>query len=376
MICEICKKEVKNLRSLEVHLRKAHNFGHNISLYEDYYNKYLKQPGEGICPVCGAPTKQHKFKYDKCCCISHAGWLSQSNRECVKKLNNQSPYDKIFAKQIKNGLHIDFNIDDVAKEFETFKMTPGNIHAQPNKNKIVLYFQQENFYKKEIELFSNDKELREKLIDNRIKYLFKKAEDLTDAELLRGFKISSLGGNGYSHFSPLWTKYFTEKYNLKYVADPFGGWGHHMIGFAAAGCDYIYNDLSHNTVEGVKKINDFLGTNYKIIEGNARAFAIPSECDGIFMCPPYYNIEEYECGGFRTIEEYNELMCDVFNKCKESKARVIGIIIREDFEYLLKECLGKWTTKEEINTMKSHFTKAGKIGEYLYCYDMTGKDDI
>ena len=56
MICEICKKEVKNIRSLEVHLRKAHNFGHNIKLYEDYYNEHLKQEGEGICPICGSPT--------------------------------------------------------------------------------------------------------------------------------------------------------------------------------------------------------------------------------------------------------------------------------------------------------------------------------
>ena len=369
MICEICKREVKNIRSLEVHLRKAHNFGHNIKLYEDYYNEHLKQEGEGICPICGAPTKQHKFKYDKCCCISHAGMLSQSNRECVKRIKNKTEYDIIFAKQIKNGLHIDYNIDDVAKEFESFKSQPGNIHAQPNKNKIVLYFQQENFYRKEIELFSSNKEIRDKLIDNRVKYLFKNADELTDAELLRGFKISSIGGSNYSHFSPLWTKYFVEKYNLKYVADPFGGWGHHMIGFAAANCKYIYNDLSHNTVEGVKKINAFLNTNYEIVEGDAREFIIPYSCDGIFMCPPYYNLEHYECGDFKSIEEYNQLMLDVFDNCKASNARIIGIIIREDFEYLLKQGFGDWISKEEVNTMKSHFSKTGKKKEFLYCFD-------
>ena len=90
MTCEICKKEVKNLRSLEVHLRRAHNFCHDITLYENYYNTYLKTPNEGICPVCGSPTKQHKFKYDKCCCISHAAILSQSNRECVKNLTKKN----------------------------------------------------------------------------------------------------------------------------------------------------------------------------------------------------------------------------------------------------------------------------------------------
>lgn len=369
MICEICKRPVKNIRSLEVHLRKAHKFGQNTKLYEDYYNKYLKQPNEGICPICGAPTKQHKFKYDKCCCVSHAGILAQSNRKCVKILNSKDEYDNIFAKQIKNGLHIDYTLDEIKKEFEYFKNTPGYITAQPNKNKIVLYFQQKNFYKKEIELFSTNKEIRDKLINNRIKYLNKSVNELQDKELLRGFKISSIGGNGYSHFSPLWTKYFAEKYNLKYVADPFGGWGHHMIGFAAANCKYIYNDLSHNTVEGVKRINDFLGTNYTIIEGDAREFMIPFKCDGVFMCPPYYNLEHYECGDFSTVEEYNQLMLDVFDNCKSSNVKTIGIIIREDFEYLLKEGLGDWTTKEEVNTCLSHFNKDGKRKEYLYCYE-------
>lgn len=371
MICEICKKEVKNLRSLEVHLRKAHNFAHNIQLYEDYYNKYLKQPDEGKCLICGAPTKQHKFRYDKCCCLSHAGMLSQSNRECVKRLNNKEEYkyDIMFSKQIKFGLHIDISEDAIKKEFELLKSKPGTLSAQPNNNRIVLYFQQKNFYRNEIELFSTNKEIRDKLINNRVKYLSKPAENLTDAELLRGFKISGVGSS-YSHFSPLWTKYFVEKYNLKYVADPFGGWGHHMIGFAAADCNYIYNDLSHNTVEGVKKINEFLETHYQIIEGNALDFKIPNDCDGIFMCPPYYNMEHYECGDFKSKEDFETLMIQVFNNCKTSNAKVIGIIIREDFEYLLKEGLGEYTSKEEVNTMKSHFSKNGKHKEFLYCYSI------
>ena len=369
LVCQICGQTCKNIRSLEVHLRKAHNFAHDTQKYEEYYNNYLKQPEDGTCIICGHPTKQHKFKYDKCCCKSCAAKYSQSQWKIYKVSSKHLDYDNYFKKQIAEGLHIDISIDEVALEFENFKSKPGDIHAQPNKNKIVLYFQQENFYCKEIEQFSSNKELRDKLIDNRVKYLSKDAKDLTDAELLRGFKISRLGGNAYSHFSPLWTKYFVEKYNLKYVADPFGGWGHHMIGFAAANCKYIYNDLSHNTVEGVRKINNFLGTNYEIVEGDAREFIIPYSCDGVFMCPPYYNLECYECGDFKSIEEYNQLMLDVFENCKASKVRIIGIIIREDFEYLLKQGLGEWSSKEEVNTMKSHFNKKGKMKEYLYCYE-------
>ncbi len=266
-----------------------------------------------------------------------------------------------------NILHIDISELELLEELKYFKEHKGTLSAQANKNKIVLYYQQDNFYKNEKILFADNEQIRNKLIDNRVKYLHKPIEEISDAELLRGFKISGLY-QSFSHFSPLWTKYFVEKYNLKYVADPFGGWGHHMIGFAVADCKYVYNDLSHNTVERVKRINDFLGTNYTIIEGDAREFMIPFKCDGVFMCPPYYNLEHYECGDFKTIDEYNELILEVFSNCKESKAKVIGIIIREDFEYLLKEGLGDWTIKEEVNTCLSHFNKDGKRKEYLYCY--------
>lgn len=277
-------------------------------------------------------------------------------------------YDRLFKNQIQNGLHIDISIDDVCKEFEYYKSAPGNLSKAPARNKIVLYFQQENFYKKEIEQFSNDPVLRTKLIDNRVKYLFKPAEELTDFEILRGFKISKLGGNGYSHFSPLWTKYFAEKNKLHRVADPFGGWGHHMIGFAAADCDYVYNDLSHNTVLGVRRINDFFGMGNEIYEGNAVDFIIPEDCDGVFMCPPYYNIEEYECGGFASRDEYDMVMLQTFENWKNSNANILGIIIREDFESLLDFGLGDWSTKEVVNTAVSHFNKSGKKLEYLYEY--------
>ena len=277
-------------------------------------------------------------------------------------------YDKYFEKQIKEGLHIDISVDDVASEFERFKSKPGDIHAQPNKNKTVLYFQQDNFYRVEKELFSNNPDIRHRLIENREKYLFKPYTRIRDAEMLRGFKISGVH-QSYSHFSPLWTKWFAETYNLKYVADPFGGWGHHMLGFAAAGCNYIYNDLSHNTVEGVRRMNEFFGFGYTILEGDASAFKIPDECDSVFMCPPYYNTEIYECEPFESIYEFNLLMLNVFDNCKSSDAHVIGVIIREDYEYLLEQGLGRWDRKELVNKAVSHFSKSGKSGEYIYVWE-------
>ena len=55
MYCEICNKYVV---SLGKHLCKCKD--HNITPKE-YYDKYLKKPNEGICPVCGKETQFIKF---------------------------------------------------------------------------------------------------------------------------------------------------------------------------------------------------------------------------------------------------------------------------------------------------------------------------
>ena len=299
-------------------------------------------------------------------------------------------YDILFANQIKNGLHIDLNIDDICKELAMYFKNPGRLNAQPNKNKIIYYFQQDNFYREEKKIFSTNPDLRHKLIDNRVKYLseispghLRPAESLTDAELLRGFKISKIH-QSYSHFSPYWTKYFVEKNNLKCVADPFGGWGHHMIGILAAGAKCIYNDLSHHTVMDVIRMNDFIHSLYPntesvITEGDAKDFSIPDECDGVFMCPPYFNIEIYECGKFNSREDFDNVIKSVLENWFHSKARTLGIIIREDYEYLFaneqrdENCvcdfMPKWSSKEPVNTRLDHLSKAGKIYEYLYTFN-------
>lgn len=65
MICKICGKEISG-KGLGSHLTT-----HKISA-KDYYDKYLKQPNEGICPVCGKETPFLKISkgYQKHCCAS------------------------------------------------------------------------------------------------------------------------------------------------------------------------------------------------------------------------------------------------------------------------------------------------------------------
>lgn len=49
--CKICGKECRNIMQLSLHAK----FKHSLKPKE-YYDKYLRKPGEGICPVCGKET--------------------------------------------------------------------------------------------------------------------------------------------------------------------------------------------------------------------------------------------------------------------------------------------------------------------------------
>lgn len=81
-ICKICNKEFNSIHALSLHLKL-----HNISA-EEYYKKYLLKPGEGLCKVCGKPTKYHSLSkgfYTYCCndCIG-------KDKEIVKKREETS----------------------------------------------------------------------------------------------------------------------------------------------------------------------------------------------------------------------------------------------------------------------------------------------
>lgn len=64
----ICNKEYNSVRSLGLHLSSSHKDVNK----QEYYDKYMKSDSEGICPVCGKPTKYKGGLngYRRTCCIS------------------------------------------------------------------------------------------------------------------------------------------------------------------------------------------------------------------------------------------------------------------------------------------------------------------
>lgn len=251
------------------------------------------------------------------------------------------------------------------KEFEYYKtVNPNKINSISRKNEIVKFFQQDTFFRKEKELFK-DPIIQSKLIENRKKYLNK--DIISDNELLLGFKKSAIY-YGYSHFNPLWFKWFITKYNIKTCYDPCGGWGHRLLG--ALNLDaYIYNDLSYSTCVGVQNIVDYFNiVNTIIYNEDASSFEPLEKYEAIFTCPPYYNIEHYECRDFSSLDEYYYLLDSIlFNFENNENVRVMGIVLREDL--LSPSLLESYTEKYEINITKStHLINNKKNKEYLYIY--------
>lgn len=257
------------------------------------------------------------------------------------------------------------------KEFEYYGKTPGRLSGISPKNEIVKFFQQDNFYAVEKYVWNKSQDIREKLISNRMKYLGKTEEELTDNDILTGFKKSGIY-YGYSHFNPLIFKWFIEKYDVRKCFDPCGGWGHRLI--AAQNLDlYIYNDISLATATACQDIaNYFNMENVEWYNEDAKD-CWPSydfEFDSIFTCVPYFNIEHYDCGDFKSYKEYSDMLEMIWIQYNEVKnIRHMGIVLRED---LVPEVISDYTEKFEIPCRKStHLMKSTekKNKEYLYVWN-------
>ena len=62
--CEVCGEVFETNQKWTAHIHKKHNM-----TSKDYYDKYLKKPGEGFCLNCGKPTRLWNctIGYFKCC---------------------------------------------------------------------------------------------------------------------------------------------------------------------------------------------------------------------------------------------------------------------------------------------------------------------
>lgn len=291
--------------------------------------------------------------------ISQSDFYKDHITEINKKKNNTKRKDM--------PLYLTLDWEKILYEYNYYKTKQGNLKGATSFNYIIKYYQQNVFYKQENELIK-DPSIKEKLISNRCKYLNKSISELTHNDLILGFKRSGIY-YGYSHFNPLIFKYFINKYNVKKCYDPCGGWGHRLLGSNDLDL-YIYNDLSYNTYKNVKRIiNELNIKNTVCYNEDANSFIPNYDFDSMFTCPPYFNLEHYECGDFESLEQYNKFIDNLFGIFyNKDSCKIFGLVIRED---LLPK---KYTYNEkfEISNKKSaHLTKSTihNNKEYLYIFN-------
>lgn len=170
MICKICGEEFENGKFLSAHLKfEEHIKG------QTYYDTYLKKPNEGICIVCGKPTKYINFTrgYTKTCsqeCNNSPLSNKGKNVSKTKQAFTEEQKQQIKTKRentclerygVKSNLSIKKNNLKNSNKFNNKTKVKSNIKDK-NKTKTISLTAIEA---------SHTKEARQKAIATRKKHM-------------------------------------------------------------------------------------------------------------------------------------------------------------------------------------------------------------
>ena len=270
-----------------------------------------------------------------------------------------------------------YTLEEQFKRLQNLKYPKYTLNSNTHFNNLLLPFIEDLFFWEEKELWQN-LEIREKLIKNRCKYLNKKEEELTQNDLLLGFKKSHIY-KGYSSFSTTLIRAFINEYNIKSIYDPTAGWGHRLLG--AWNIVYHYNDTNTKLSEKMREIINFYSKikrpKEKILTNFDAASYVPTDkYDAVFTCPPYWNTEKYNHEGDSWIgfKSYDDWLIGWWRKVVKNAEKVAPI-----FVYIVNEKFAEDMNREIIlNTnykiIRSIILKKGKshmgnlATEYLFIF--------
>lgn len=283
-------------------------------------------------------------------------------------------------------LDLSFSDNIINNEFEIIKKGKYNgYETSYHWNNIVLKFQWKEFYKKEIELWNQNKlykglPLQSWIYLNRMKYIGKNATNLTDREILRAFKIAGIY-IGNSFHSPFYIQQFIKDYSIKSIYDSCGGWGHRMLGAVAVGCEYSYNDINPITYENCIQMQKFLGFSTYVYNNDAACFTPSEYYEAVFTCPPYFNVEKYSEFGAENLSYsgfLNWWKQTIIKSCIEKDtckyfAFIINHTLKLDMENICLELgLRKINEiilgKQNYSHLNSKSRIDGKKGEFLLVF--------
>lgn len=261
--------------------------------------------------------------------------------------------------------------EELLHEWQLIKDNQYSYESHSSWNKLIKTFQFAEFYKHELQLWRNNKiykglPLQAWLYKNRLKYISKGYGQLTQTEILRGFKIAGIH-IGYSFHSPFYIKQFIKDFDIKSIYDPCGGWGHRLLGAASIDCRYIYNDINATTASNCLDLAAFI--NYPLLGfycEDAASFTPKEDYQAVFTCPPYHNVEVYSTKGSENLSYTDFLIwwkSVITSSCinKES-CNYFAFIINHTYEKdMTQECINAGLQLIETHILgstkaKSHLT--------------------
>ena len=242
-------------------------------------------------------------------------------RECAKKnhLNyivfwdtDLRDVDVWFAMGCPDGKDWDKIYSYYPKRMFT-SQKPQKCKTKNDVSRLVRHYQHDVFYERELAMWDENPYYHKQmglqawLYANRLQYTQKTPYELTDAEVLRGFKIAGII-EGYTVFDPELMQQTIEKYDIQSIYDPCAGWGERLFTCYLAGVRYHGYDINEQLECGYKQmITDFRMKNQMFRVCDSTKICQKKSCDVVLTCPPYFNRERYTSVGAENLS-YDEFL--------------------------------------------------------------------
>lgn len=238
--------------------------------------------------------------------------------------------------------------------------------------KIARQFMYPVIYEREIKMWNTNKFINNKgyiqpfLFANRLKYIHKTPEQLTDLEIIRGLSYSGQI-RAYTAFDNTLMKQFIEKYKPSSIFDPCAGWGERLLTAACYNISYTGQDINQKLEEPYQKLIDIYNLTKQsitIIDSSTTK----NKADCLFTCPPYFSTEIYTENGAENLNE-DDFIRWWDTIIKNSDVNTIAFQINQKYKKILTDVVIKngYKLVEELklNKQASHFNKTKKEFESL-----------
>lgn len=184
-LCEICKENFNTLKKLIKHVHDKH-----LLSSKDYYDKYLAKENDGLCKICGKPTR-----YVNC----RRGYFETCSHKCHAKL--QSIMCDTDAKRLINDKRKNTWLQKSTEEMDAYKKLQHHIQTQRHQNMSIEEKEQisKNIKNKQQKMSPHKKFIRRLKISINLKSFLKNCSN--DIKVLRNEAISIGLKNYYNTLS-------------------------------------------------------------------------------------------------------------------------------------------------------------------------------